>query len=537
MLALYRRYRPQKFQEVIGQNHITQTLINSIKMGKMQHAYLFCGPKGTGKTSLARIIAKAVNCLNLDNLKKTGEPCLTCDNCQEIQKNSLDIIEVDAASNRGIDEIRALRDSSRFTPTKLKFKVFIIDEVHMLTKEAFNALLKTLEEPPSHILFILATTEPHKVLETIKSRCQKFDLKKISVKDLISNLKQVSAKENIVIDEQALKLISVNANGSSRDALSLLSSLTIFSGNKITYDQAKQILGITDQIILTKFTDYLINKDSSSAVKQINELTENGINLNQFSLDLIDYLRKVLLLQTDPNLSSLPDFTFSDEQIKKMQEQAKQIDAKLLFNFLDSLILRRQEINDTPFPQLPLELAILENLPNQNLRSSASSEEAELLRQPSPQKTVPLQQNIKPIPLTPNPMIKQSSIEIAKGFNLKISELQAKWPSLINEIKKANFSLGGILNAVKLIKIENSCLELACQFPFHKEILNEMKNKILLDDTLKKIFSQSVKTNFILFQDLPKEIQDDINKEKQEKQKQKTADLYNAAVSTFGENI
>ncbi|MDD3887240.1 MAG: DNA polymerase III subunit gamma/tau [Patescibacteria group bacterium] len=546
MLALYRKYRPSKFQEVIGQDHIIQTLINSLKMGKMQHAYLFCGPKGTGKTTMARIIAKAVNCLNLDNLKKSGEPCLTCENCQAIQNNSMDIIEVDAASNRGIDEIRELRDASRFTPSKLKFKVFIIDEVHMLTKEAFNALLKTLEEPPAHILFILATTEHFKVPDTIKSRCQRFDLKKISIDNLISHLKTIAQKENIKIDDNSLKLISANASGSSRDALSLLSSLSAFSDSDLTYEKVKEILGITDQIILTKFIDYIINKDTANAVKQVNELAENGINLNQFSLDLIDYLRKLMLLKVSPELSELAGFSISSEQTKKMQNQATKIDQNLLLKFIDSVIKRSKEMNDTPFIQLSLELAIIENLPAQNVQL----QQQKFLKEEKPETILPKQiSNASPQAKVVKPIAVENT-EITKPIvqenipnqdsatnNLDISKIQGQWQAIITEIKKANYSLGGILGTLKLISLESNCLTLACPYPFHQEIVHEIKNKILLEEAISKIVKANISTKLILTKDLPKEVQENINKETEQKEKQKTADLYNAAVSAFGKNI
>ncbi len=531
MLALYRKYRPNQFKEVIGQDHITQTLINSLKMGKMQHAYLFCGPKGTGKTSLARIIAKAVNCLDLENLKKTGEPCLECENCKEIQRNSLDIIEVDAASNRGIDEIRELRDSSRYTPTKLKFKVFIIDEVHMLTKEAFNALLKTLEEPPAHILFILATTEHHKVPDTIKSRCQRFDLKKISINDLIPHLKIISQKENIKIDDNSLKLISANSSGSSRDALSLLGSLSSFADSDITYEKVKEILGITDQITLTKFVDYIINKDQTQAIRQVNELVENGVNMNQFCLDLIDYLRKIMLLKVSNELSKLYNFSFSDEQTKKMQEQALKIDQIFLLKFIDSVIKRSKEINDTPFIQLSLELAIIENLPVQNNIQPSLQNPAE---QPMQKPII----NAQPKVEIAQPVIQENlSNQNQISADLNISKIKLQWQTILSEIKKANFSLAGMLNSLKLISLENNCLTIACQYPFHQEIIHEMKNKILLEEAISKICQAKISTKLILTKDLPKEIQENIDKEKKQKEKQKTAELYNAAVSAFGENV
>ena len=520
MLALYRKYRPRKFQEVIGQDHITTTLQNSIKMGKIQHAYLFCGPKGTGKTSLARIISKAVNCLDSESVKKFGEPCLKCENCKKIFSNkTIDIIEIDAASNRGIDEIRQLRESSKFTPTELKYKVFIIDEVHMLTKEAFNALLKTLEEPPAHIIFILATTESHKVLETIKSRCQQFDLKRISQTELIKHTKKIAQKENINIEDNALHLIAANSDGSSRDALSLLSSLTVFNNTKFTLEKTKEILGFSDQIFIVKFIDFIINKDASSAIKLINELFSNGTNLNQFSDELLDYLRKLMLLKIDPELSTISDFNFTKEQLAKIKKQAFIFEKNILLKFIDSIISRRKEINQTPYPQLPLELAIVENLQTNNLKIKK-------------QKNI-----INTKPESKTKILEEKNVNINSPLpqkqQINVIEIKKKWPNIITEIKKINFSLGGILNSLEIINIKNSSLILACKYAFHKEIIENIKNKNLLEDIILKLLNSKIKIKLSLISELPNEIQQDIKKEKEINDNKKAENLYNAAVSAF----
>ncbi len=540
MLALYRKYRPQKFQEVIGQDHITTTLKNSIKMGKEQHAYLFCGPKGTGKTSLARIISKTVNCLDSENLKKTGEPCLECENCQEIVLgNSIDIIEVDAASNRGIDEIRELREKSRFTPAKLKYKVFIIDEVHMLTKEAFNALLKTLEEPPAHIIFILATTEPHKMPDTVKSRCQRFDLRRISQAQIISQLKAIAPKENIKIDDQALHLIAANSDGSSRDALSLLGSLTVFDDIQLTLEKTKEILGFTDQIFIVKFIDYLIIKDATNSIKLINQLLDKGVNLNQFTDDLLNYLRKLLLLNINPDLISISEFNFTAEQLDKTKKQAMEINQEFLLKFIDSIILRRREIAQTPYPQLPLELAIVETLPMAKSENSQveESKDLETKKTENPQEVNPSPpQRNRPVETSPPASsLGSDSGGQSEASSINITTVREKWGSIIQEIKKTNFSLGGILNSTKFIKLENNNLTLACQYPFHKEKIGDIKNKLLLEDAICKFIKQRIKAKFILIEELPKEIQDNIKKETEIKKNKKAEELYDAALSAFGE--
>ena len=356
-LVLYRKYRPKTFGEIVGQEHIIKTLTNALKLDKIAHAYLFTGVRGTGKTSVARLLAKAVNCLE----KKSSEPCNKCQACEEINQNkSMDLVEVDAASNRGIDEIRELRDGIKFSPSSLKYKVFIIDEVHMLTREAFNALLKTLEEPPAHVIFILATTEIHKVPQTIISRCQKFDFHKLTLDKIVERLNWIANQEKVKIEKSALELIAVNADGSVRDGESLLGQIMSMEDKNITLEEVQSILGIVDIKAVQDLVQYLIEKESGKAISHINNISNHGYDLIQFTKSLIGYLRKMMILKVDPNLSKLVTIELTKEQISGIVQQSEKFTSTDLIKFIRLFIQAGNEIKLADFPQLPLELAIVE---------------------------------------------------------------------------------------------------------------------------------------------------------------------------------
>lgn len=363
-LVLYRKYRPQTFSEVIGQEHIVQTLTNAISSGMISHAYLFAGPRGSGKTSVARLLAKAVNCQNLHGFN----PCNQCSSCREINEGrALDLIEIDAASHRGIDEIRELRDGIRFVPTKTKYKVFILDESHQLSKDAANALLKTLEEPPGHAIFILATTEIHKMIPTIISRCQRFDFRKLILPEIIKRLEVIVEKEKARIERPALELIALNSGGSLRDAESLLDQVLTFSGieaegKEIKAQNIKDILGLVEIGLVSKFTDFLCQKKAREAVNFLNEIAEKGLDLQEFSNSLINYLRQAMILKItgsgEAENSLITGLT--KEEFAKLQTQTAVFKENELQNILNLFLEAQKKMRYSPIPQLPLELAIIE---------------------------------------------------------------------------------------------------------------------------------------------------------------------------------
>ncbi|MEE9583241.1 MAG: DNA polymerase III subunit gamma/tau, partial [Dehalococcoidales bacterium] len=292
--VFYRKWRPQTLAEVVGQEHVTRTLLNALSSERVSHAYLFCGPRGTGKTSSGRILAKAVNCLSSGN----GEPCNTCALCQQITEGrALDVIEIDAASNTGVDDIRALRERVNYAPNQARYKVYIIDEVHMLTTSASNALLKTLEEPPPSVIFILATTEAHKVLPTILSRCQRFDFRRVSQKDMALKLGRICSSEGIKIEPEALRLIARSAAGSLRDAENLLQQLATYYGSDVGLSQAQAMLGITGDERARELVGQIMDSDIAAGLKTINAVSNDGVDLKQFNRELVAYLRGLLLIK------------------------------------------------------------------------------------------------------------------------------------------------------------------------------------------------------------------------------------------------
>lgn len=349
-ISLYRKYRPQTFDHVIGQEHIVKTLCNAIEKSEISHAYLFCGPRGTGKTSVAKILAKAVNCKQGPTLK----PCNKCDLCIGITSGNLvDVLEIDAASNRGIDEIRDLKEKVYFAPTQARFKVYIIDEVHMLTTEAFNALLKMLEEPPSSVIFILATTQVYKVLPTILSRCMRFDFRRIPVSNIKDRLKQVADQEKIKINDNALLLIAERAQGSLRDALGTLDQLSSFTKKNITEDDINTFLGLFEEKLLAEMTGFLKDNDTSQALLFLEQLIEGGRDLKQFNQQLIEYLRNLFIIQNTKEFKKV--INASPESLDKMKSQAKQLNSNQVTRFIQVLTETAKNMRYTPNSRMILE--------------------------------------------------------------------------------------------------------------------------------------------------------------------------------------
>ena len=351
--ALYREFRPETFSEVIGQDHITTILKNQVREGKISHAYLFCGSRGTGKTSSAKILARAVNCLS----PKDGEPCMACEACRLSKAGSADVIEIDAASNNGVDNVRSLIEQAQFAPLELRYRVFIIDEVHMLSTAAFNALLKTLEEPPAHVLFILATTEPQKLPATIVSRCQRFDFHRLSIAHIITNLTMVLEKAGATIDPNGLRLIARAADGGMRDALSLADQCLSFAGNTVSEQDVYDALGTVSGTTLERTAQALLNGNAADAVRALDDVIANGRDLGVFLNDLARHFRALLLAKTCGDCADLLDCT--DDQMQRYLKAAKGADESRILYALEQMLKVQSTLKLFASPRIPIEAAFI----------------------------------------------------------------------------------------------------------------------------------------------------------------------------------
>jgi DNA polymerase-3 subunit gamma/tau len=481
--VFYRKWRPQTLAEIVGQEQVTQTLSNALKSGHVSHAYLFYGPRGTGKTSTGRILAKAVNCLN----NGKGEPCNTCEICQAITEGrALDVIEIDAASNRGIDEIRDLREKVNYAPNQARHKVYIIDEVHMLTKEAANALLKTLEEPPPQVIFILATTEIHKVLPTIMSRCQRFDFRRISRADIVSKLTRICDAEGIKIEPEGLQLIARSATGSLRDAENLLEQLTTYYGTEVQLRQVQALLGITGDERARELVRHIVNNDVSAGVSTINSVNSDGVDLRQFNREVVEYLRELLLIKTGSE--EAVDLTAEDTaELKDLATKTS------LAQILKAIKLFGQlEIGFDNYSTLPLELALVDC-------AQPSVEEKEIpttqpeyqppppVKEVSPPKKQPAKPKAADIPKAEPP--KAENIPTTPpGLHSEIERLRLNWKQVIEQAPesfKRTPAIAILRSAgVKPVTIEDDTVVLAFRYPIHKEKMETAENQQVVTEII-----------------------------------------------------
>ncbi|MFC1517282.1 DNA polymerase III subunit gamma/tau [Candidatus Margulisiibacteriota bacterium] len=487
-VSLYRKYRPQTFSEIIGQTAVIRILQNAIQNDLLNHAYIFSGPRGTGKTSTARILAKALNCRQ----GRSVTPCLECDLCLRIKSGeALDVFEIDAASNRGIDEIRDLREKIAFAPVEGKYKIYIIDEAHMLTEPAFNALLKTLEEPPENTIFVLATTEPHKIPVTILSRCQRLDFKMITLPDILKMLKMIAEKEKITVEEKALRLIAQNAEGGMRDAVSLLEQIYSFKGKEIKVDDVLAVLGTTDVSSIFKLAEYLLNGESGQALKYLEELVIAGKNIDQLAKDILNHYRHLILAKA----KAFEAINLPEEQLNLINEQTAQYDLEGLKQIISILSRAQREMRWFPNARLILEIALIEvgsfkqgnkkaKVPEKVVanRANLSAKKKPVVSISEPTKKVsPQKQKIE----VPEP----TKIEAAPSNTEEIqtlAEIKHHWQDILNKVKGKKFTTYILLCESEPIEMKAGKLILRFKknFSFHKEKFMDKDNLAVFRDIL-----------------------------------------------------
>ncbi len=487
-MALYHIHRPQTFADVIGQNHILQTLINQIKQDKVAHAYLFSGPRGVGKTTLARLLAKAVNC---PREKNSAEPDNSSECSIEIsQGRSIDVIEIDAASHTGVDNVRQnIIENAQFKPTKLKYKVFIIDEVHMLSTAAFNALLKTLEEPPEHVLFILATTEIHKLPVTIVSRCQRFNFKKVSNQEIQTHLEKIAKSESVEVENEIIKRIARKSEGCVRDAISLLDQIISSGEKKITAKSVEFILPTTNIEDQLDFLNFLAEKNAQQALSKIGSLIENGVRIEEYMNEIIEIMRSMMIFQIDKSLieSELDLDQKNTEELAKISNKLSPSD---LVKLTDLFIKRKKEVKSNPIEQFPLEMLVIEWCGLGEEQTEPETVEKKEIKEEVHEK---IQEEV-----VPKKSITSTVKKILKKSDISLEKIQEKWPAIISEIEKEFPTLVFILKMVELKEVDGNTLVMSAQYSFHQEKLSEAKCKDNLESIISNLCESKIRINVIV---------------------------------------
>ena len=517
-LVLARKWRPQLFSEVVGQAHITKTLENAIISKRIHHAFLFTGPRGVGKTSVARILAKALNCIH----GPTPTPCNKCVICEEITEgHSLDVIEIDGASNTSVDDVRELKDNIRYLPSKSRYKIYIIDEVHMLSNSAFNALLKTLEEPPKHAIFIFATTEPHKIPLTVISRCQRFDFRRIPARDIINNLKSIASKEGVDIADEALFLIARESEGSLRDAQSILDQLISYKGNNISPEDVVSLLGIMDRRMLYDLLSGVIERDPYRSLKIIEDAYNYGFDLKKLISDLLDLVRNIMIVKITPNYRELIELP--DNELRDLIDLSKRLEIEEVQRFLNILLRGEEELLRSESPKIVLELALVKMLHvGPIIPINKIIERLENL-----EKRLSLTKEIK------EKEVKEKELEEKEIEEKEITKEETSWDNFLNFLKEKKPFLSSLLENPKSVDISEEKISLLYNNnnSFIKDSLKDKENINILKSLVKEYFKKDLNIEI--------EVEENAKKKETEKAKNNLLDhpSLKKILDTFGGEI
>jgi len=548
--AIYRKFRPKIFDDVLGQEHVTRTLKNQILSDNIAHAYLFSGIRGTGKTSTAKIFSRAVNCLN----NHDGNPCNQCEICRSIlDETNMDVIEMDAASNNGVEDIRELRDKVKFLPVKSRYKVYIIDEVHMLSKGAFNALLKTLEEPPEHLLFILATTEPQKIPATILSRCQRFDLKRINSGVIVESMKNICDEIGIGYEEKALKLIAANSEGAMRDAQSILDRCLAFNDDKVDYDTVINLLGTVNYQVVLEAAGYILDRDIKNAMVIVDNILNMGKEIAFFLDELIICFRNMLIIKTTKSTENI--LRISEDEAEELKGASGRASVDELVGIIEALSTTQSECKRALNPRVLLETKLIKmlytvnNLDINELVSRVAEIENKIknnsfvnvAQQPIPDMRKTAVKTEKPTARTvktsenayENKQPTEQPVQKVKQFENKSDEAIFNavingWQNILRTVRSENAGLQAIIRESKLSEVVNKKLifEFDPKFTFHISAANQPKNRQKFKEVLDGFLNENCEVEFIMKKE-----------ENSTKPKQTIEDVYEDVISQFGEEI